>query len=115
MGQKVHPVGFRTAIMIPHKSRWYASKKEFSALLLEDFKIRNFIKKHPNDRLTADAGYWLGETMFQRQKYREAAEVMAREGTPLSDHRASAAYRRAMLRTALLNVYATNQPMEVGA
>ncbi len=33
--------------MIPHKSRWYASKKEFSALLLEDFKIRNFIKKHP--------------------------------------------------------------------
>jgi small subunit ribosomal protein S3 len=47
MGQKVHPVGFRTAIMIPHKSRWYASKKEFSALLLEDFKIRSFIKKHP--------------------------------------------------------------------
>src|SRR5215510_2788240 len=47
MGQKVNPVGFRTAIMIPHKSRWYASKKEFSALLLEDFKIRNFIKKHP--------------------------------------------------------------------
>ncbi len=33
--------------MIPHKSRWYASKKEFSGLLLEDFKIRNFIKKHP--------------------------------------------------------------------
>jgi small subunit ribosomal protein S3 len=47
VGQKVHPVGFRTAIMIPHKSRWYASKKEFSALLIEDFKIRNFIKKHP--------------------------------------------------------------------
>jgi small subunit ribosomal protein S3 len=47
MGQKVHPVGFRTAIMIPHKSRWYASKKEFSGLLLEDFKIRSFIKKHP--------------------------------------------------------------------
>ncbi len=33
--------------MIPHKSRWYASKKEFGPLLLEDFKIRNFIKKHP--------------------------------------------------------------------
>jgi len=47
VGQKVHPVGFRTGIMIPHKSRWYASKKEFSALLLEDFKIRHFIKKHP--------------------------------------------------------------------
>lgn len=47
MGQKVHPVGFRTAIMMPHKSRWYASKKEFSQLLLEDTKIRHFIKKHP--------------------------------------------------------------------
>jgi small subunit ribosomal protein S3 len=47
VGQKVNPVGFRTGIMLPHKSRWYASKKEFSALLLEDFKIRNFIKKHP--------------------------------------------------------------------
>ncbi|MCX7933961.1 MAG: 30S ribosomal protein S3, partial [Planctomycetota bacterium] len=47
MGQKVHPVGFRTGIMVPHKSRWYASKKEFAGLLLEDAKIRNFIKKHP--------------------------------------------------------------------
>jgi small subunit ribosomal protein S3 len=33
--------------MIPHKSRWYASKREFPALLLEDKKIRDFIKKHP--------------------------------------------------------------------
>ena len=33
--------------MIPHKSRWYASKREFAALLFEDFKIRKFIKKHP--------------------------------------------------------------------
>src|SRR5205809_492104 len=33
--------------MIPHKSRWYASKKEFAGLLMEDFKIRKFIKKHP--------------------------------------------------------------------
>src|SRR5947208_11914966 len=47
MGQKVNPISFRTGIMIPHKSRWYASKKEFSGLLLEDFKIRKFIKKHP--------------------------------------------------------------------
>ena len=47
MGQKVHPVGFRVGIMIGWKSRWYASKKEFADLLVEDFKIRNFIKKHP--------------------------------------------------------------------
>jgi xanthine dehydrogenase small subunit len=38
---------------------------------------------------------------------------MAGEGTPLSDHRASAAYRTAMLRTALPKVYATNPSSEV--
>ncbi len=44
MGQKVNPVGFRTGIMVGWKSRWYASKKEFGELILEDFKIRKFIK-----------------------------------------------------------------------
>jgi small subunit ribosomal protein S3 len=45
MGQKVNPVGFRTGIFIGWKSRWYASTKEFGELLLEDFKIRKFIKE----------------------------------------------------------------------
>jgi small subunit ribosomal protein S3 len=45
MGQKVNPVGFRTGVMIGWKSRWYASKQEFAQLLLEDKKIRDFIKK----------------------------------------------------------------------
>ena len=44
MGQKVNPIGFRTGIMVGWKSRWYASKQEFSNLLLEDFKLRKFIK-----------------------------------------------------------------------
>src|SRR6187431_2789907 len=44
MGQKVNPVGFRTGIMIGWKSRWYSSKKEFGDLLMEDFKLRKFIK-----------------------------------------------------------------------
>ena len=48
MGQKVNPIGFRTGIMIGWKSRWYASKQEFKQLLVEDFKIRKFIKKHPS-------------------------------------------------------------------
>ena len=43
MGQKVNPVGFRTGIMIGWKSRWYASKREFSDLLMEDFKIRKYV------------------------------------------------------------------------
>ena len=45
MGQKVRPTGFRIGITEPHRSRWYASKKEFGGLLIEDFKIRKFIKE----------------------------------------------------------------------
>jgi small subunit ribosomal protein S3 len=44
MGQKVNPVGFRTGITEPWKSRWYASKKDFRDLLLEDFRVRKFLK-----------------------------------------------------------------------
>jgi len=43
MGQKVNPTGFRTGIMVGWKSRWYASKREFAALLVEDQKIRRYI------------------------------------------------------------------------
>jgi xanthine dehydrogenase small subunit len=47
---------------------------------------------------------------------RAAAQVMRTEGTPLDDHRASAAYRTATLGTALLKLYAENAtPLEVGA
>ncbi len=44
MGQKVNPTGFRTGIMVGWKSRWYASKQEFANLLVEDRKIRKFVK-----------------------------------------------------------------------
>ncbi|MFM8633869.1 MAG: 30S ribosomal protein S3 [Planctomycetia bacterium] len=44
MGQKVHPTGFRTGITEPWKSRWYASKKDFRELLMEDHKVRAFLK-----------------------------------------------------------------------
>jgi small subunit ribosomal protein S3 len=44
MGQKVNPIGFRTGIMLGWKSRWYASKREFAELLVEDQKIRKYPK-----------------------------------------------------------------------
>ena len=51
MGQKVNPVAFRTGITEDWKSRWYAPKKEFATLLVEDQKIRSFVAKRPyNDR-----------------------------------------------------------------
>lgn len=56
MGQKVNPVGFRTGVVLGWKSRWYASKQEFAELLLEDQKIRRFIKDHPQRRQYRNAG-----------------------------------------------------------
>src|ERR1700722_16154559 len=45
MGQKVRPTGFRTGIMVDWGSTWYATKQDFSELLIEDVKIRRFVKK----------------------------------------------------------------------
>lgn len=45
MGQKIHPTGFRIGLHETWRSRWYAPKKEFGKLLLEDFRIRQHIKK----------------------------------------------------------------------
>jgi small subunit ribosomal protein S3 len=53
MGQKVNPVGFRTGIMVGWKSRWYASKQEFADLLVEDQKIRNYIKSRKDKQSKA--------------------------------------------------------------
>jgi len=46
MGQKVRPTGFRTGIMVDWLSRWYANKQDFAELLVEDQKIRKYVKKH---------------------------------------------------------------------
>ena len=46
MGQKVNPVAFRVGVYEGWKSRWYAPKREFATLLVEDKKIRDYIKKH---------------------------------------------------------------------
>ena len=45
MGQKTHPVGYRTGIYLDWASRWYAPKRDFARLLREDRQIREFVKK----------------------------------------------------------------------
>ncbi|MBF0179482.1 MAG: 30S ribosomal protein S3 [Magnetococcales bacterium] len=45
MGQKVHPIGFRLGITKTWDTRWYANKKDYAGLLLEDIKLRLWIKK----------------------------------------------------------------------
>lgn len=49
MGQKVRPTGFRTGIMVDWLSHWYAGKRDFGELLVEDQKIRKYIKKRYRD------------------------------------------------------------------
>lgn len=44
MGQKVHPHGFRLGVTRTWDSRWYA-EKEFGNFLVEDLRIRDFVKK----------------------------------------------------------------------
>ncbi len=45
MGQKAHPYGLRVGYIYDWKSRWFAKKENFPKLLLEDLKIKKFIKK----------------------------------------------------------------------
>ncbi len=46
MGQKVRPTGLRLGITENWRSQWYADKKDFGALLIEDQKIRNHVKRN---------------------------------------------------------------------
>ena len=45
MGQKVNPISFRMGITEGWRSRWYAGKKNFGNWLVEDHKIRQFIRR----------------------------------------------------------------------
>lgn len=45
MGQKVNPIGFRTGILFPWQSRWYADPKLYRAQILEDLKMREFLER----------------------------------------------------------------------
>ena len=45
MGQKTNPLGFRLGITQDHKSSWYAKFSNYSELLNEDDKIRDYLSK----------------------------------------------------------------------
>ena len=46
MGQKVNPIGFRLGINRSWDSIWYAKKNDYGKFLIEDYKIRQYIKKN---------------------------------------------------------------------
>ena len=45
MGQKMHPHGLRIGVIKDWDSKWYADSKSFSDYLVEDKKIREYVKK----------------------------------------------------------------------
>jgi tol-pal system protein YbgF len=56
----------------------YILRKDY-ALAEDTFRV--FLRRFPNDRLSSDAQYWLGESLFQRQRYRDAAEIFLNVST----------------------------------
>jgi small subunit ribosomal protein S3 len=73
MGQKVQPTGFRIGVYEDWRSRWYATKHEFSDLLVEDFKIRKFIK--------GKYGY-AGIPRIEIERTRDAVKVILQTARP---------------------------------
>jgi tol-pal system protein YbgF len=49
----------------------YVLHKDYA---LAEQAFRDFLIRYPNEHMIPDAQYWLGEVLFQQQRYREAAE-----------------------------------------
>ena len=45
MGQKIHPTGYRLPVTRAWASRWYATSRNFSQMLAEDLKVREYLKE----------------------------------------------------------------------
>lgn len=70
----------------------YLVRKDYD---LADQSFRAFLGKYPKDRLAEDAQYGLGESLFQRQNYRDAADAFL---TMTRDHASSPRAPEAMIR-----------------
>jgi tol-pal system protein YbgF len=81
------PPGAQTATLPPAQTPRDEYDLAYGHVLRKDYALaeeglRGFLKKYPSDRLAGDAQFWLGESMFQRQKFRDAADafvVMAKK------------------------------------
>ena len=45
MGHKINPLGFRVGITEPHRSVWFAKGQRYSQLVVQDYKIRTYLKE----------------------------------------------------------------------
>lgn len=54
MGQKVHPIGIRLCVIKKHNANWYANPKQYSEYLLNDFKVRDFLRKKLKEAMVSN-------------------------------------------------------------
>jgi len=71
--------GVQLATMPPSASPQDKYDLAYGYVLHKDYPLaeqafRDFLRKYPNEKQVADAQYWLGESLFQTQRYRDAAE-----------------------------------------
>ncbi len=98
MGQKVNPHGFRVGVIKDWDSRWFAKDAAFGDILVEDYKLRKFLKKSlqeagvPRIEIERDAtkvrihihcarpGIVIGKGGAEIEKIRKACEEMVNKG-----------------------------------
>jgi small subunit ribosomal protein S3 len=54
LGQKANPIGLRVAVHKDWRSRWFADKKSFGDILIEDLKIRELVRKRLENAAVSD-------------------------------------------------------------
>jgi len=73
MGHKVNPIGLRIGIVEDWRSRWYADKKTFGQYVVEDERIRRYIK---------DKFYYAGVARIDIERTREQVKVVIHAARP---------------------------------
>ena len=73
------PAGGQLATLPPSASPQDEYDMAYGYVLHKDYSLaeqsfRDYLKQYPNERLVPEAQYWLGESLFQQQRYRDAAE-----------------------------------------
>ncbi len=73
MGHKVNPIGLRIGIVEDWRSRWYADKKTFGQYVVEDERIRRYVK---------DKFYYAGIARIDIERTREQVKVVIHAARP---------------------------------
>lgn len=73
MGQKVNPHGLRVGVIKGWSSRWYADDKNFGDTLVEDYKIRDYIKT---------TQYSTGISKIEIERFGEKIKIFIYTGKP---------------------------------